>query len=261
MRSGSKRGAAAAVLLFAALVCGAQERQQTGDFTRKEVTAALEQLEKDPNLAPDRTIRSLKWVESEADKKKKRDLSWLRWIGEFFAWITQNGRFLFWAVLAGLAGLLLVYLTRLVRNWSLPGRSARIDVPSFVRDLDIRPQSLPTDIGATARQSWDSGEQRAALALLYRGLLSRLVHVHQVPIKDSTTEGDCLALANRHLKDEERRVYIASLVRLWQRAVYGGESVPTESVHALCEGFAGALDRPENAASAPAGAIASGART
>jgi hypothetical protein len=151
--------------------------------------------------------------------------------------------------------MLLVYLVRVARNWSSPIKSGRIDAPSFVRDLDIRPESLPNDIGGAARQLWDSGEHRAALALLYRGLLSRLVHVHRVPIKDSSTEGDCLALASAHLKDEERKVYVASLVRLWQRAVYGGEDVSTESVYALCAGFAGALDQPEVAAAPPGAAV------
>ena len=69
--------------------------------------------------------------------------------------------------------------------------------PTHVRDLDIRPESLPDDIGAAARALWDRGEHRAALALLYRGLLSRLAHVHRLPIRDSSTEGDCLALAAR----------------------------------------------------------------
>jgi hypothetical protein len=242
-------------VLFATLAFGAEVEHPT----QKEVTAAVEQLRKDPNLAAERTIRILKWVDTEEEKKKKSDMSWARWIGEMFAWFTQNGRFLFWIVLGILAGLLLVYLWRLARSWSLPERSKRIDAPSFVRDLDIRPESLPADIGAAARQLWDSGEHRSALALLYRGLLSRLVHVHQVPIKDSTTEGDCLALAGRYLRDEERKAYVSNLVRLWQRAVYGGESVPTESVHALCDGFARALDTPEVTA-APSGAAAAGAR-
>ena len=257
MRSRSRLLPVAAVLLLAALACGAQE-SPTGSFTREEVDKAIIELKKDPNLARERTISTLKWVKSGNDEQKKRDLSWLAWLSELFKWITQGGRFLFWGVLAVLAGLLLVYLWRLVRNWSLPGKSARIVAPSFVRDLDIRPESLPADIGAAARQLWDSGENRAALALLYRGLLSRLVHVHRVPIKDSSTEGDCLALASRHLKDEERKAYVASLVRLWQRAVYGGEDVATESVHALCAGFARALDQPEVAA-VPPGAAAAGA--
>jgi hypothetical protein len=249
------------VLLLAAFTCGAQEAQRapdspTGAFAREDVNKALEQLRKDPNRSRERTIRTLKWVKSPEDEKKKRDLSWLRWLGELFSWLTQSGRFLFWGVLAALAGLLLVYLWRLARTWSMPEKSSRITAPSFVRDLDIRPESLPDDIGAAARQLWDDGEHRPALALLYRALLSRLVHVHQVPIKDSSTEGDCLALANRHLQDEERKAYVSSLVRLWQRAVYGGENVPTESVYALCDGFTRALDPPE---AAPPGAAAVGA--
>ena len=254
MRSRAKVAATAVAVLLLGGLAGAAEAPPTGVFTQEEVKTALEQVKKDPNLASDRTFRMLKWVES--DQKKPPDMSWLKWLGEFFGWITQNARFLFWLVLAGLIGLLLVYLWRLARNWSVPKLSTRIDAPSFVRDLDIRPESLPADIGAAARQLWDSGEHRSALALLYRGLLSRLVHVHRVPIKDSSTEGDCLALANRHLRDEERKVYVANLVRLWQRAVYGGESVATESVHALCDGFARALDQPEAAA---AGETAAGA--
>jgi hypothetical protein len=243
------------MLLFAVLAVGA-EREPTGDFTKKEVTSAFSEVRKDPNLAPDRTIRTLRWVKSDEEKKKKLDMSWLKWLGEMFGWITQNARVLFWLVLALLAGLLIVYLTRLVRTWSLPTGSGRIEAPSFVRDLDIRPESLPADIGAAARQLWDGGEHRSALALLYRGLLSRLVHVHRVPIKDSTTEGDCLALASRHLQDEERKVYVSNLVRLWQRAVYGGETVATEAVYALCDGFARALDQPEAAPMAPGSAAA-----
>ena len=254
MRLRARLAAAVAVLLFAAFASAA-DRAPTGEFTQKQVTTALGEVKKDPNLAADRTIRTLKWVDIEKQKKPP-DRSWLNWLRDLFGWITQNARFLFWLVLALLVGLLLIYLWRLVRNWSLPEASRRIDAPSFVRDLDIRPESLPADIGAAARQLWDGGEHRSALALLYRGLLSRLVHVHQVPIKDSTTEGDCLTLANRHLSDEERKVYVASLVRLWQRAVYGGERVPTESVHALCDGFARALDRPEITVAAPGAATA-----
>ena len=252
---------AAVALLVTVLAWGADsriavEQPATGTFTRKEVDAALEQLKKDPNLARDRTMRTLKWVDSEEKKKKKQDLSWLRWIRDLFAWFTQTGRFLFWGALAILIGLLLVFLWRIFQVITLPERSGQFVAPSFVRDLDIRPESLPTDIGAAARSLWDSGEHRSALALLYRGLLSRLVHVHRVPIRDSSTEGDCVALASRHLIAEDRKIYVTSLVRVWQRAVYGGESISSESIHALCDEFSRALDSPEVAAATPGDAAA-----
>ena len=110
-----------------------------------------------------------------------------------------------------------------------------------MQDLDIRPESLPPDIGAAARALWERGEHRAALALLYRGMLSRLAHVHEVPIRDSSTEGDCLALAARKL-DAARVAYVTQLVRTWQRVMYGGMSIEDGVAHELFAGFAQNLD-------------------
>src|SRR5262249_10543529 len=118
--------------------------------------------------------------------------------------------------------------------------------PTHVRDLDIRPESLPDDVGAASRALWDRGEHRPALALLYRGCLSRLAHVHEVPIRDSTTEGECVVLAAGHLSPGAA-AYVAQLVRIWQRAVYRGEEPSAEVMYSLCDGFGGALD-PEPAA-------------
>jgi hypothetical protein len=105
-----------------------------------------------------------------------------------------------------------------------------------VRDLDIRPDSLPADIGAAARALWQRGEARAALSLLYRGALSRLVHAHAVPIRSASTEGDCLRLASRSVSGEAS-AYFGRLVRAWQLAVYGAHQPDEASVHALCDEF------------------------
>jgi len=78
-------------------------------------------------------------------------------------------------------------------------------------------------------------------------MLSRLAHVHRVPIRDSTTEGDCLVLAAHHLS-ADTQAYTSSLVRVWQRAVYGDETVVPATIYELCDGFARALDRTVPAA-------------
>ena len=110
-----------------------------------------------------------------------------------------------------------------------------------MRDLDIRPESLPDDVGAAALALWERGEQRAALALLYRGTLSRLVHVHTVPIRASSTEGECLALAKQRVPAEAVS-YTTQLVETWTGAVYGARTPASGVVQALCAEFA-ALDR------------------
>lgn len=234
-------GAAPAVPADAAPVVGPSD---------VEVKNAVEAVKKDPNLSAEKTYRTLDWDSEPKKKKKPRNSSWpswLSWIGDLFGWIAQASRVLAWIVIAILVGLLVMFVVRVFASGRGGlARGTRFIAPTHVQDLDIRPESLPPEIGAAARALWDRGEHRAALALLYRGLLSRLAHVYQVPIRDSSTEGDCLALAARQL--EPARVdYATRLVRTWQRAIYGGITVDTADVHALCAGFAQHLDTRDNA--------------
>jgi len=108
--------------------------------------------------------------------------------------------------------------------------------PSHVRDLDIRPESLPDDIAGAARALWMRGEQRASLSLLYRGAVSRLVHHFAVPIRAASTEGDCVDLAQRALPSEASG-FFERLVKAWLLLVYGAHIPDTELVMSLCDGL------------------------
>ena len=214
--------------------------------TQAEIDAAVETVKKDPNLAAEKSVRSLTWKggPDDAARKPRRKSdwpSWLDWIPALFGWIGQASQMLVWVLIAGLVGLLLLFIARLVRDTRLEKKGSKFVAPTHVQDLDIRPESLPPDIGAAARALWDEGKQRAALALLYRGLLSRLAHVHEVAIRDSSTEGDCLALAERKL-DAVRVAYVTKLVRTWQRFTYGGLAIDDAVAHELCAGFSHNLD-------------------
>lgn len=204
-----------------------------------QIAAAVKALEEDPNLGGTRKERTLRWVEDKPHNIR-HGAAGLGWISGLFGWIAQTSRFLFWGAIAVLVGFLGVFLFRLVRERTPRESTDRFTPPTHVRDLDIRPESLPDDIGAAARQLWQGGQRRAALALLYRGLISRLVHVYGIPIRGSSTEGECLTLAAPRL-DESPQRYASRLIRVWQLAVYGGHEPPAEAVFALCDEFAGAL--------------------
>jgi hypothetical protein len=214
---------------------------------QSEIARAMDRVKADPNLATERKIHLLRWT-SSGQSKPSSSPRWLAWIAGFFRWFGQSARLLVWASAGLLAGLLLVYLVRTVRPRLEPRTTLRNLAPTHVQSLDIRPESLPADIGHAARVLWERGEHRAALALLYRGLLSRLAHVHHVPIRDSSTEGDCLTLAASHLT-EDRHAYAAQLVRVWQLAVYGAQGTETATVYLLCDRFASALDPAADVAS------------
>ena len=215
--------------------------QDTGSSapTDRDVERAVETLKTDPNLSQERKTKTLRFRRDAEEKPRERS-SFGEWVSSFFGWVGGLSRVLVWVILGVLALVLLGFLLRLLKDLEKGSFSKSPPAPTHVRDLDIRPESLPDDIGAAALELWQRGEHRGALALLYRGLLSRLVHSFQVPVTDSTTEGDCLALAAKHLQ-AERRDYVTRLIRTWQRATYGGRDAQSEEVQALCAGFATAL--------------------
>lgn len=213
----------------------------------EQIDAAVETLREDSNLGRTHTVRTLRWANGQT-REGRNSFTWIQWVVELVGWFARTSRFLFWGAVVVLVGFLGVFLARLLHNRPKRVSADRFTPPTHLRDLDIRPESLPDDIGAGARQLWQSGQRRAALALLYRGLISRLVHVYGVPIHGSSTEGECLALAAPRLAESPRR-YASRLVRIWQLAVYGGHEPPSEVVFALCDEFAGELP-----AEMPAGA-------
>jgi hypothetical protein len=239
--------------LLAAPPCLAQPNAESANATpsRAEVQKALDKVGNDPNLAPERTVNMLRWKEPEPVTNEPWWWQWVnrlaRWFRGLFGWLAVSGRYVVWAVGAFLAGLLVFYLVRLVQRRGLPRVPQSFAAPSHVRDLDIRPESLPDDIGSAALELWQRGEQRAALALLYRGLLSRLVHVHGVPIRASSTEGECLALARPRLRVAGAE-FASRLIATWAAAVYGASPPATGTVQTLCAEFASALDGGAGAA-------------
>jgi hypothetical protein len=213
-------------------------------ITAAEIENAITKVKADPNLAQERKVRSLRWRDSGDATPKKRP-GWLKWISEFFGFLAETSRVIVWLIIGVAIALLVIAIVKIVRSIGIGqhGRAAAFSAPTHVRDLDIRPESLPDDVGAAAFALWERGEHRAALALLYRGLLSRLVHAYEIPIRHSSTEGDCMMLAVERLAGE-RGDYVARVIRVWQRAVYGAQLPQTDDVRAMCAGFAGALSTP-----------------
>jgi len=230
----------AALLFVGALIQHPPVLAQVEGPGPDEIARALDVVKADPNLATERTIKMLRWRRSAYDKRSGTP-AWLAWLGGLFLWLEQTARILVWCAAVILAGMLVGYILRVVRARGVSRPEALFVAPTHVQDLDIRPETLPSDIGATARVLWNRGDHRASLALLYRGMLSRLAHVHGVPIRDSSTEGECLALSASHLAQRGHQ-YVTRLVRVWQRAVYGREAVQAQIVYVLCDDFGAALD-------------------
>jgi Domain of unknown function (DUF4129) len=227
-------------VLLAAVLCGtahAQPASAASAPSREQVDDAARALRDIPGLHGERSVRQLHFKDGE--RKPPPDTTkpeWLRWLGDFVAWFNDAGRWLVWLLIALALGFALLRLRRWFVGRGPLAINTPLTLPTQVRGLDISPDTLPADVGAAAWALWQQGQRLPALSLLYRGALSRLVHGHGVPIRASSTEGDCLRLAAPLLRAEASR-YLHTLVGLWAQAVYAARWPTADDVRPLCEGF------------------------
>ena len=205
--------------------------------------AVVRQLRADPLISGRHKEHELQWKKDEPKNKRQAqkqepDSNWFK---SFLDFLNDTSRFLFWGIVLVGVAVLLVSGRHLVQLQGLRRRAAAQTVVSHVRDLDVRPESLPDDVGAAAWALWQAGQVPAALSLLYRGALSRLIHRHHVPITASATEGECLDLARPRLETGALR-YVTQVVRAWEASIYGGRTLSAAMGEVLCTGFAARLD-------------------
>ena len=209
------------------------------------IETAVDKLRTDPLLSGKHVEHRLRWKDGDApERKKEKAPSWLRalvdWLASLARFVNDTSRFLLWGIVVVLVALALVSVRHVVQLRAF--RRAKVaSAVSHVRDLDVRPESLPEDVGAAAWALWQAGDVPAALSLLYRGALSRLIHRFDVPITASATEGECLDLARGRLEPTALR-YVTQVVRAWEANIYGGRALSNAMGEALCTGFGQRLD-------------------
>ena len=162
-----------------------------------------------------------------------------------FALLADIVKVVMWTI----GGLLIVAVIVLIARYAGWMRSrSKADVaadaqsPTHQLGLDLRPESLPSDIAAGARELWRRGEAAAALGLLYRAAISRLIERDGLAVESSDTERDCLRRV-RALADTSRSAYFADVTGAWQICAYSTSRPSDEHVEALCVGWNAVFDR------------------
>ena len=143
---------------------------------------------------------------------------------------------LLWSLLAGSVALLIWryrdWLRTFVSRQVPPKPEITRPVPSQLFGLELATETLPDDIAATAEQLWAT-QPREALGLLYRGLLSRLLHDFDLPLKSADTEGQVLARIHQ-LQQPQLLAFSDDLTRHWQNLAYGHRLPPALAQQQLC---------------------------
>lgn len=173
----------------------------------------------------------------DAPQWLKTLLSWLD--GQHFNVLAKIIEVLLWGAVITAFGWLIwryrEYLQAFVsRRPRLPAKPKR-ELPQQAFGLDLNRDTLPDDIAASAEHLWQS-QPRAALGLLYRGLLSHLLHDFALTLKPADTELQVLAHVEQ-LQRPELLAFSRSLTTHWQNMAYGHRVPAAQLQQELCDGW------------------------
>jgi hypothetical protein len=170
-----------------------------------------------------------------------------QWLKTLLGWLDSQ-RFnalaglievLLWGALIAAVGWLIWRYREFLRTFVSRRAKLRARVrppaPQQALGLDLTPQSLPDDIAASAEQLWQT-QPRAALGLLYSGLLSRLLHDFALTLKPADTEHQVL-LRVEQLQRPELLAFSRSLTQHWQNMAYGHRVPAAHLQQELCDGW------------------------
>ncbi len=149
-------------------------------------------------------------------------------IGEALASVA---RVVLWIVVGGAIAFLLWKLYRALPRLAPEPREA-YRAPASLFGMALAPETLPDDLAGAASALAKEGKLREALALLYRGSLSQLVHRRGVQLLSSHTEIEVLALA-----PGDCFPYLEKLVDAWRACAYARRPPEAGAVEALAQGY------------------------
>ncbi len=220
-------------IIIGALMCGwsGMPARAAGTPPPRQCRQALQKVLMQNDFGQKKTV--YRW---ERIRKKKTD-SWLnrllkglssaldamaaffkQWTGPL-ATVCEG---LLW-ILAGSGGVWLIYRYTHIQKWlaNAAGKPPAGGQPAPVLfGLAVTPESLPDDIPGSCRRLLTDGKPRQALALLYRATLSRILHVHGLPVPAAATEMECRQLVASHRPAGETELF-NHLTACWLNTAYG----------------------------------------
>lgn len=207
---------------------------------------AARELFADPVFGSQREVERWRWRGAKkAEDPDRPDLGWMDGILEAIARVIQ---FAGWIAIAAVVIALVVVLLRV--TGSLQPRVAPAAPPTELFGLEIAPESLPPDVGAAALAACRGGDARGALSLLYRGVLSTLVHRHAVEIAAGAVEADVLQ-RSRAVLAPDAVAWLDRLLAQWIAVAWARSTADLGAVAALAADYGRHVAAPVPAA-APA---------
>lgn len=219
------------------------EQPLTSQASRDSIKAILDQ----PPFKNKETVVRYRFGEGKDTAENPDDDNTPQWLKALFR-LFDSQRFgalatlieaLLWGVVIVAIGLLTWYYRDLMQAFvsrrPSPGKKAMRSLPQQAFGLDLGPETLPTDIATSVESLWQS-HPREALGLLYRALLSHLLHDFDIDLKAADTEGQVLERVEQ-LQQPALLAFSKKLTGHWQNMAYGHRLPAAHLQRELCDGW------------------------
>ena len=195
-------------------------------FKAEDAKKAMSEVMTHPDLSYDKKTTRWRLKEHNIDNEVKDTPEWLLSLTKMIASLLEYSLWL----LVG-AAIIALYIFR--KHWlPLLVRHPEEEVvarPDVLFGMDVRKESLPSDIPTAAKQLWDEKKHREALSLLYRGALVTLINDDELALEHNHTEGDILNLSRPTLS-ASRYQYLSTLTQHWVAIAYAHKTPSDESI-------------------------------
>lgn len=199
--------------------------------SEKNVAAAMRGVLSDPAFGHDETRWEWRYRPSLTPQNRTTlELPWLAAFVHFLATIFE------WAGRVLVALIILAILRLVLRAWR-KARSVRPQAgarPERLLGVDVRGDTLPDDVVATARRHVASGETSQAMSLLYRACLVQLIDRVHIEFAPGDTEEKCVARVTGRIRPRAY-AYFIDLVAAWRAYAYAHRSLNSAQVAVLCD--------------------------
>ncbi|MNM39840.1 hypothetical protein D3C81_506280 [compost metagenome] len=219
------------------------EQPLTSQASRDSIKAIIDQ----PPFKNKETVTRYRFGEDKTTTQTPEDDKIPQWLKALFE-LFDSQRFgavatlievLLWGTVIGAIVLLIWryrdWLQTFVSRRPGPGKKASRPMPQQAFGLDLNRETLPADIAASAESLWQT-HPREALGLLYRALLSHLLHDFDLTLKEADTEGQVLERVEQ-LQQPALLAFSRNLTGHWQNMAYGHRLPPVHSQQELCNGW------------------------
>jgi len=133
------------------------------------------------------------------------------------------------------------YWLRLIKRESIS--EDELLLPETLFGLDVKRDSLPDDIEATARKFWENNQPREAISLLYRGAIVALFQRYRFKLPSGATEQDCIrSIENQHTVDnrntdniDQRIERFKAITTTWIAVAYAHRMPEDAAFYSICD--------------------------